>query len=255
MSIDHVTIRLIPAALWLGIIWTAETYVARPSNNRIRHGLANLALAAFNGVTLFFSVGLLSVFICDHVHHAWFGIATPLVAFLGLDFFGYLWHRASHRSQILWRFHRVHHSDNAMDVTTSGRFHFVELGLGAVVRLPVLYVLGVSEVMLLVYETTLVATSMLHHSTINLGRCDRILRTIIVTPAMHSMHHSREPIHFSHNFSSVLSIWDRLFGTFGITSMPITHGLQELDDSNAHCVRVMLISPFRQHESTMPCDQ
>ncbi len=116
-------------------------------------------------------------------------------------------HRANHRFPILWRFHEVHHSDDAMDVTTSGRFHFVELGLGAIIRLPVLYVCGVTPNVLLVYETTLVAVSMLHHSLINLGRLDPILRTFIVTPAMHSIHHSRDPIHFERNFSSVLSIW------------------------------------------------
>jgi hypothetical protein len=54
MGFDHAAIRLIPAALWLAIIWTAETYVCRPRSNRIRHGIANLSLAAVNGVLLFF---------------------------------------------------------------------------------------------------------------------------------------------------------------------------------------------------------
>ncbi len=249
MTIYHAAIRLIPAALWLVIIWTAETYVARPQKNRVRHGIANLSMAAVNGVLLFFSVGLLSVYVCDRFSHSWFGIASPLVAFLGLDLFGYLWHRANHRFTTLWRFHEVHHSDNAMDVTTSSRFHFIELGVAAIIRLPILYVIGVTPNMLLVYETTLVAVSMLHHSTINLGRLDPILRTIIVTPAMHSIHHSRDPIHFERNFSSVLSIWDRLFGTFLTSSEAILHGLNGFDVSNTNSVRSMLAGPFRNRDS------
>ncbi len=248
-GINNTAVRLIPAALWLAIIWTAETCVSRPRHNRVRHGVANLSLAAINGALLFFSAGLLSVYVCGRFAHNWFGIASPLVAFFGLDLFGYLWHRANHRFSILWRFHEVHHSDNAMDVTTSGRFHFVELGVGAIIRLPALYVLGVNAWMLLIYETALVAVSMLHHSTIDLGKCDPILRAIIVTSAMHSIHHSRDPIHYEQNFSSILSIWDHLFGTFGTSSGTISHGLKGFDDSNKNSIGSMLAAPFRKRDN------
>lgn len=92
-----------------------------------------------------------------------------MVGFLGLDLFGYLWHRANHAFSFLWRFHAIHHSDSAMDVTSSGRFHFMEFCIAGLARLPVLILLGVSPEVLVGYETTLVAVSMLHHSTINLG--------------------------------------------------------------------------------------
>ena len=249
MGIDHAAIRLIPAALWLAIIWTAETYLSRPNNNRLRHGIANLSLAAVNGVLVFFSVGVVSVYVCGRFNHNWFGIASPFVAFFGLDLYGYIWHRANHRFPILWRFHEVHHSDDTMDVTTSGRFHFVELGVGAIIRIPVLYLLGVNANMLLVYETVLIAVSMLHHSTIDLGRYDPILRAIIVTPAMHSIHHSRNPIDFGRNFSSVLSIWDRILGTFGTSSETVSHGLKGFDDPGTHCIRSMLATPFKKRDN------
>src|SRR5213078_796824 len=44
-----------------------------------------------------------------------------------LDFSaGYLAHRALHLFPVLWRFHRVHHSDDFVDVTTTYRTHPVE---------------------------------------------------------------------------------------------------------------------------------
>ncbi len=248
MEIYHAMMRLIPATLWLALIWTIETCVSQPQTDRVRHGIANLAVAAVNGLLLFFTVGLLSIYICDRYGTDRLVDASSIVAFVGLDLFGYFWHRANHRFRFLWRFHAVHHSDNAMDVTTSGRFHFMELGIGALIRLPVLYMLGVSASLLVVYETTLVAVSMFHHSTIRLGRWDPILRAIIVTPAMHSVHHSRDPVHFEHNFSSVFSIWDRLFGTFWTTTETISHGLNGRDDAKTHCVRSMLAAPFQNRE-------
>ena len=146
-------------------------------------------------------------------------------SFLALDLFSYLWHRANHRFPLLWRFHAVHHSDSAMDVTTAGRFHVAELGVAGMVRLPLLYLLGVSTAALLIYETTLVMISMMHHSTITLGRFDRIARTVVVTPSVHSVHHSRDPDLYGCNYSSVLSVWDRLFRTLRLPCGPIQHGL------------------------------
>lgn len=244
MELSHAIARLIPAAVWLGILWSAESYVAVPRARRLRHGAANLAMAAINGLLLFFTVGSMSVYICEHAEHRWFGWASPLVAFLGLDLFCYLWHRANHRVRWLWRFHRVHHADSAMDVTTAGRFHVGELGMAALVRLPLLYGLGVSTSLLLTYETTLLAVSMFHHANVRLGPWDAVLQTLLVTPGMHSIHHSRDPGHFDRNFSSVLSIWDRLFGTFHTTTAAIEHGLDGIHEAQAICVRSMLSAPF-----------
>ncbi len=243
LGLDHAAYRLAPAAIWLAIIWLAETYFAAPRLGRLQHGAINLALAALNGGLLFFSVGLLSVFVCSLSSAEPFALVRIVLSFLALDLFSYLWHRANHRFLLLWRFHAVHHSDSAMDVTTAGRFHVAELGVAAMVRLPLLYLLGVSTAALLIYETALVMVSMMHHSTITLGRFDRIARTVVVTPSVHSVHHSRDPDLYGCNYSSVLSVWDRLFRTLRLSCGPIQHGLDTHNDYRS--VRSLLASPFR----------
>lgn len=248
-NLEHAAIRLAPAALWLALIWIAETYFSAPRHDRLQHGITNLSIAALNGILLFFSIGLLSVYVCS---------LSPVVAsrpfyvaaaFLGLDLFSYVWHRANHRIPLLWRFHAVHHSDAAMDVTTSGRFHVAELGIGALVRLPMLYLFGVSTTALVLYETTLVTVSMLHHSTITLGRFDRLFRIVFVTPTVHSIHHSRDPGLYECNFASVLSFWDRLFRTYRLSQEPVSHGLDGFDDESPHSVLALLASPFRNDDN------
>lgn len=261
MQLIEIEARLVFALVWLSLIWTIEGYVSTQSTGRVRHGLANLVLAAVNGILLTFTVGLLSVSACELakgnlLYQAWPRYFHAGFAFLGLDLFGYLWHRANHRSPTLWRFHAVHHSDDAMDVTTSGRFHFVELGVGAILRLPILYALGVATNLLLMYELVLVAVSMLHHSRIKLGRWDTALQWIIVTPAMHSIHHSRNGLQQNRNFSSVLSIWDRLFGTHEHTMDLVTHGLEDFEaPERTHSVRAMLVNPFCSRHRMPPINE
>lgn len=243
LGFDHAAYRLAPAAVWLAIIWLAETYFATPRRGRLRHGATNLALAALNGALLFFSVGLLSVYFCDLSSAAPSGLIRTAASFVALDLFSYVWHRANHYVPVLWRLHAVHHSDSSMDVTTSGRFHVAELGIAGLIRLPLLYLLGVSTTALLAYETALVIVSMMHHSTISLGRFDRYAQVLIVTPMVHSVHHSRDPHLYGCNFSSVLSVWDRLFRTFRVVRGPVQHGLSTSNDCET--VRSLLALPFR----------
>lgn len=233
---DEAFHRLLPPAAWLAALWTAESFagiVPRRHTERIRHAGRNLALAAVNGATLFFTLGALSI---------WVGIVSPVtvpprwtlahtvVCFLALDLYSYAWHRLMHAVPALWRLHEVHHSDDRMDATTSGRFHVCELALAGTVRLPLLFVLGATPATLLVYETALVGVSMFHHANLSLGSTDRFLRLAIASPRMHSIHHSRDAVDFGTNYGSVLSIWDRVFRTFRITDGPIIHGLDERDD-------------------------
>ena len=238
--------RLLPTAGWFALIWTAEVLLAAPHVEKVRHGVRNLTLATINGAVLFFTVGLLSVTVAAASTPAETGLGRAVLGFLALDLFGYLWHVANHRSKTLWRFHAVHHSDAAMDVTTAGRFHIGELAIASLLRLPVIAAVGVSPVTLLVYETTLVVNSMFHHSSLRLGWISTVLQWLIVTPELHSIHHSRDAAHYDTNFASVLSIWDRLFGTWQAPADDgrdvIRHGIEPFDESQ-ETVRGLLTLP------------
>src|SRR5215813_5385924 len=117
------------------------------------------------------------------------GAAAAILLF---DAWMYLWHRANHQLDFLWRFHRVHHSDPEMDVTTAIRFHAGEILISSALRLAVIPLLGITNRQLLVYEMLLLPVILFHHSNVLIPeRLDAILRLVIVTPAIHRVHHSR----------------------------------------------------------------
>lgn len=164
---------------------------------------------------------LIYISILDHRVH--FGINYWIVVpewlryfltFLLLDYGNYLWHLLNHKIPILWRFHLVHHCDKELDLTTALRFHFGEI-LGSVLfRGAFVGLLGASPVMILWYEIIFEAEVLFHHSNIRMPlKVERILNFLVVTPRMHAIHHSRNPEETQSNFSSVLSIWDRLHHT------------------------------------------
>ena len=102
---------------------------------------------------------------------------------LTLDLWTYWWHRANHRIPFLWRFHRMHHSDPAMDVTTATRFHLGEITVSTIVRLGIIPLVGIPLRVIVVYELVLLVSTQFHHSNIALpSGIDRILRLVIVSP-------------------------------------------------------------------------
>ena len=173
-------------------------------------------------------------------------VAATLVLFILFDLWMYFWHRANHRIDLLWFFHRAHHADTHMDTTTALRFHPGELVLSTLVRLPVLVVLGMSFGQLILFETILNLSTLFHHSNLSLPRSwDRTLSLLIVTPDMHRVHHSIERDETNSNFTSVLSFWDRLYGTFRMRddTRTITLGLTEFREDRWQRFWGFLITP------------
>ena len=154
-----------------------------------------------------------------------------------LDFAIYLQHVASHHIPILWRLHRVHHSDRDIDVTTAVRFHPIEIGLSMLYKVAIVIALGVPVFAVFLFEVILNACAMFNHSNIKLPLwLDQVLRRIIVTPDMHRVHHSIRESETNSNYGFNLSIWDMAFRTY--KSQPkdghdkMTIGLPYYQDSN-----------------------
>jgi sterol desaturase/sphingolipid hydroxylase (fatty acid hydroxylase superfamily) len=149
-----------------------------------------------------------------------------------LDCWMYFWHWANHVIPFLWRFHRTHHSDWHMNVTTATRFHLGEHVISTALKLGLIPLLGLEVWHLLVYDTLVIAVTQFHHADISMGRWDHWLRLVVVTPDMHKVHHSDRYRETNSNYSTVLSIWDRLFGSFRKRDDPATivFGLKELAD-------------------------
>ncbi len=119
-----------------------------------------------------------------------------------------------HFLPVLWRFHKVHHSDLDIDVTTGIRFHPVEILISMGIKLVAVAAFGFPAGAVLLFEVLLNATSLFNHSNAYImSGLDRLIRLLIVTPDMHRVHHSITMEESDRNFGFSLSWWDRLFGT------------------------------------------
>ena len=168
-------------------------------------------------------------------------------AVLLLDAWTYAWHRMNHRVPFLWRFHRVHHSDAEMDVTTASRFHVGELVLSSALRVPVIVLVGAHAWELVLYETLMFAVVQFHHANVGLpAGLDRALRAVIVTPNLHKVHHSRLQPETDSNYSALFSWWDRLFRSFRLRERPheIAFGLDEFMDPEHETMAGLLKMPL-----------
>jgi len=132
-----------------------------------------------------------------------------------LDLYVYLWHRANHEIQFLWRFHRVHHFDGFLDVTSALRFHPGEVLLSVFVRGLLIAILDISFVAVVIFDALVIIAAAFHHSNLRLpASFDASLRCVVVTPDHHRVHHIDNRTDTDSNYGTVLSVWDRLFSSF-----------------------------------------
>jgi sterol desaturase/sphingolipid hydroxylase (fatty acid hydroxylase superfamily) len=147
-----------------------------------------------------------------HVHLPW--IALFALTWLGQSFAAYWAHRWMHAVPLLWRVHRVHHADTAVDVSTSLRNHPLELLVMIPASALVILVLGAPVSVVVAVQSILVAAAIWEHADIMLPkRLDRALSFLLVTPRLHRLHHSPDRGNHDSNYGNSLTLWDRLFGT------------------------------------------
>ena len=169
------------------------------------------------------------------------------LAVIILDFAVWLQHVALHRVPLLWRMHAVHHSDRDLDATTALRFHPFELIVSTLYKSAWVALLGVPVLVALAFELWLNANALFNHSNIRLPAwVDRWLRKLLVTPDMHLVHHSILPNDQRTNFGFALTIWDRLFGTYGAHQSEQPIGLADLQDTRPAKIGWSLLLPFRK---------
>lgn len=143
---------------------------------------------------------------------SWLSIALFLLLF---DLAIYFQHRLFHAVPVLWRLHRMHHTDLDYDVSTGNRFHPLSILISSLIKLALIFLLGPLAAAVIIAEVLLNATSMFNHSNVAFNsRLDKIIRLFIVTPDMHRVHHSVDAQEHNRNFSFNFPWWDRLFGTY-----------------------------------------
>jgi sterol desaturase/sphingolipid hydroxylase (fatty acid hydroxylase superfamily) len=170
-----------------------------------------------------------------------------IITFLLLDYTNYLWHILNHKLPFLWRFHLVHHTDVDLDVTTAIRFHVGEIIASVFFRGFVVFMIGATPILVLVYEVFFEAANQFHHSNWKLPfKFEKFLNRIFVTPRMHGIHHSIVRNETDSNYSVIFSFWDRMHRTanLGIPQKEITTGVPVYQNSEELTIGYLLKLPF-----------
>lgn len=143
-------------------------------------------------------------------------LAELLIAVVLLDLTAQYWaHYLLHQIKWMWRLHVVHHSDTKVDVTTGTRLHPGDFAVRETFALASLIVIGAPLAYYVVYRLTTIFFTFVTHANIAPPRwLDASLSLVFVTPNMHKFHHHFERPWTDTNYGGILSIWDRLFGTF-----------------------------------------
>ena len=144
-----------------------------------------------------------------HIKTTWL---TYVIAFLVIDFSGYWIHRWSHKINVLWNLHIIHHSSEEFNLACALRQSITMFINPFTFLLLPAALLGVpNEVIAIVGPLQLFAQFWYHTQHINkMG----FLEKIIVTPAHHRVHHAINKEYIDKNLSQIFIFWDKLFGTF-----------------------------------------
>jgi sterol desaturase/sphingolipid hydroxylase (fatty acid hydroxylase superfamily) len=247
--------------LMTALLFTLESVPAWQARDnggaRIAHGARNLGLWLCSAVLVTVLLGGLLVPASQWLEARqvglFFGLHWPLwltvaCGVLLVDAADYLYHRLSHDARWLWRLHQVHHSDDMLDVTTNVRAHPLHVVLTVGWRLVVLAALGLPMWIAIVRDVLALPLAMYSHSNVRCPeRVDRALRTLVVTPAMHRIHHSTQAHETDANFGSLFSFWDRWFGTYVMPQpgQPLQYGLDSVTPADANRFWTILRSPWR----------
>ncbi len=190
--------------------------------------------------------GLLSV-------TAWSPSVRIVLGVILLDFsVGYLSHRTLHMSSFLWRFHRIHHCDDFVDVTTTYRTHPVETVWRFLFSVVPVWLIGIPAQAVLIQRLLQSAFGIIEHSNVRLPRAvDRVLSVVMVTPNLHKVHHSRLLAETNSNYANVLTVWDRLLGTFTPShrAYTVVYGLDDADPTRLGSFSALLGMPFATDET------
>jgi sterol desaturase/sphingolipid hydroxylase (fatty acid hydroxylase superfamily) len=227
----------------------------RRVESKFRHTARNLTMAGLGSATMQLTelpvVRQLSSLAVKRRWGLLQNIALPLwleilLGCILLDYTLYWWHVLTHKVPFLWRFHKVHHVDLDLDASTALRFHSGELILSVLFRALQIRLFGISWATFSVWNTALLMEILFHHSNVELSdSVDNWVNKVVATPRMHGIHHSVVEGEMDSNWSSGLSIWDRMHGTLhqDIPQRSITIGTSDHQEARSVTLPKILVLP------------
>lgn len=250
---------LLGAALFGALVWLERRRPARPRREpKLRRDTRNLALAGLSAISVTCCESLVLAPLLKTMPERRWGLLGRLrpcwprrvAALVLMDYTLYLWHVLVHRVPFLWRFHAVHHVDLDMDASTALRFHFGEMILSVPYRALQVLAIGVDQPSFLAWQTFLAFCILFHHSNLELPpRWERRIGALLTTPRMHALHHAAQPELAACNWSSGLSVWDRLHRTLRWQVAQPRIGVQGIDRPDQVGVAELVVMPFDPPQS------
>jgi sterol desaturase/sphingolipid hydroxylase (fatty acid hydroxylase superfamily) len=243
----------------LTVFWILEGYYSfiKLKYAKWRHAKTNLILLLFVMI-INAAFGLITIAVFNALESTSFGILHLFQAPIWLELLlsiavldlvaQYGVHYLLHQVKWMWRLHIVHHSDKHVDASTGTRHHPFDFILRETFALFAVIVMGMPVAFYFFYRILSVLFTYFTHANIALPLwLDKALSLLIVTPNMHKFHHHFELPWTDTNYGNMLSIWDRLFGTF-VYGDPklIKYGLNISDHTNDESIAVQLGIPFNK---------
>jgi sterol desaturase/sphingolipid hydroxylase (fatty acid hydroxylase superfamily) len=174
----------------------------------------NRVLGSFIAIAaLAFCIGLFEPYAIFKSSITWYWL---LYGYVVWELGHFIYHYLAHKVRLLWCLHATHHSPESMNLFVSHAHFFLEAPYADTIRTSVCILLGVSPPLLFLIMFIDGTWGMFIHAGEHLIRDGRLgfLNRWILTPSHHRVHHSRNPLYMDTNFCNLLSIWDRLFGTW-----------------------------------------
>ena len=248
-----------PNYILIGLIvvfFSMEMAFIRPVNvkgklNHLFQSLLFQLIAILLGSLLGFMVVTTFEFIAEYNLGLfnWIQIPFALKIILGvfiIDFADYWFHRFDHKVPLFWRFHRVHHSDTAMDASTALRQYPTELFYFAFGELVLCVVFGLDILSMNIFLFLLIPVFFLQHTNMRYpDSLDKTLGWLFLMPNYHKVHHEQDQYYTDSNYGTLFVIWDRLFGTFRTKPVgEINYGLREFEGKKKQSFLFLIRSPF-----------
>lgn len=245
--------------LWimlLAIYFTVEQIINRGSlfKNRVSHFLHGIPLQA--GYMLV-NIGLAFIVVSsiEWITKNHIGLfnqiqipyaAKVITGVFCTDLVSYWFHRSYHTIPLLWRLHRVHHSDTNLDSATFFRFHPFDWFLDNSSAIVAACIFGL-DMNIIAFDFLLYLPLLLaHHSNIVFPAWfDNSFGKIIVSPNIHKVHHHQQQQFTDSDYGNIFIIWDKIFGTYKYLPVnEIKYGLEEFDSKQRQSFWFLLMSPF-----------
>ena len=241
------------------VSWEAIKPRRTQQTHRLQRWPINLGLALFNMVLMRLTIGSLAYLSAVMAAERGYGLLnlwhlpgslSIIATLLFLDFAIYGQHIVMHKWPLLWRLHKIHHTDLEFDATTAVRFHPLEIVLSMLYKAVCIVLIGGNPSAIIIFEIILNGAATFNHSNVMIPeKADKILRWLVVTPDMHRIHHSAEMIERDSNYGFSISWWDKLCKTY--TANPkqsqtaMTIGLNTFRTQDELGFKQLLLIPFK----------